>query len=60
MCGRRGGARVGSMHSTYEILADHERRVADSLRAYDRRVRGRAQNDGRPRARRSLLAWLAL
>ncbi|MCZ4520024.1 hypothetical protein O4220_16035 [Rhodococcus ruber] len=48
------------MHPTYDVLADHERRVADSLRAYDRRVRSRAQNDHRPRVRRSLLAWLAL
>ncbi|MGV8875536.1 MAG: hypothetical protein ACOH2Q_23635 [Rhodococcus sp. (in: high G+C Gram-positive bacteria)] len=47
------------MHYTYDVLADHELRVANSLRAYDRRVRMRAQTDARPRRRRSLLAWLA-
>ncbi|WP_206490984.1 hypothetical protein [Rhodococcus sp. KRD162] len=48
------------MHSTYDVLADHERRVADSLQARERRMRSRAQKYARPRERRSLLAWLAL
>nr|WP_296773963.1 hypothetical protein [Rhodococcus sp. (in: high G+C Gram-positive bacteria)] len=56
------------MYSTFDSFAEHERRVADSLQAYERRARVASRKKSEPHAHRgasrafgsSLRTWLAL
>lgn len=68
MCKRRRETTLDIMYSTFDSFAEHDRRVAESLRAYEVRARVASRTKSEPRPRRgasrafgsSLRTWLAL